>query len=75
MIISNLKKKIAGLSIIFILAGAVIGLAGFGMAGFDLSEFEREGEPKWYQTIHVDEGQLWVGISIGKDRIITGFQP
>lgn len=75
MIIANLKKKIVGISIIFILTGAVLGMTGFGMAGFDLSEFEKAQEPKWYQTIHVDDGQLRVGISIGKGRMIAGFGP
>lgn len=73
MKIKNLKKKITGISAAFILSGAVIGLIGYGMAGFHAGNLEQEGEPRWYQTIHVENGTFWWGVNLGNNNfIITG---
>ncbi|EET59977.1 hypothetical protein BRYFOR_08101 [Marvinbryantia formatexigens DSM 14469] len=71
--LSLLRKKALPGGITFLAAGILICFIGFAMAHFDFSNLEFPGTPKWYLTVHIDEGQFELGIRLGEDARITGF--
>lgn len=70
--IQDIRKKAMLLSIIFLFTGAVISAVGFAMADFNVHNLKEEGSPKWYRTIHVEDGTLSLGVNLG-DIQITGI--
>jgi hypothetical protein len=69
MIIKNVKRKCAILSILLILVGAVISSIGFGAAGFNFDKFKASvPQGNSLQTIHMNsKGDLWYGLDFGTD--------
>lgn len=67
MKIKNFKRKGIRLSVIFIIAGMLLSLAGFGAAGFDYQRLkEGAADAPWYQTIHTDGKGFWYGVDLGE---------
>lgn len=69
MIIKNVKKKCMVLSLVLILAGAIISTIGFGVAGFNYDKF-KASIPKGnaFQTIHLNSsGNPWYGLDFGNN--------
>lgn len=63
MKIRKFKRKFIILSLVLILAGTLISIAGFGVTGFNYNNLkESASNDAWYQTIH-----------IGNDNISYGF--
>jgi hypothetical protein len=69
MSIKNFKKKMIGLSLLVILAGAFVSIAGFGLTGFNYDRLKETADHNvWYQTIHVNSSDnLWYGIDLGNE--------
>ncbi|OYO99957.1 hypothetical protein C8E03_107173 [Lachnotalea glycerini] len=69
MKIKSFKKKAIMLSLIFILTGTIIFIAGFGFLGFNNNRLKEYAyNDTWYQTIHVNSNnELWFGIEFGDD--------
>ncbi len=68
MKIKNINKKIILVSLIFILAGAIISFVGYSAAGFNYQKLkESTKENVWYQTIHTNDDNFWYGIDLGND--------
>ncbi|BCK01732.1 hypothetical protein [Anaerocolumna chitinilytica] len=62
------RKMIILISLITILTGFVISVAGYGVEGFNYSHFkEKANSSAWYQTIHANDDNLWYGIKLGDD--------
>lgn len=72
--IESMKKKIFAISILFFITGAIITFAGYSMTGFDLNRLDLHEETKWFQTIHMEDGHFWIGISLGDGRIMAGTE-
>ena len=54
MKIKNFKRKCTILSLILIMTGTFITIAGFGVAGFNYNHLkENATDDAWYQTIHI----------------------
>lgn len=66
MRIKNYKKKIVVYSLLAILTGAFVTIAGFGFIGFNYGRLKEKAEKDvWYQTIHVNSSnELWYGIDL-----------
>ncbi len=75
MKIKNYKRKGIILSLIFILTGAFISVAGYGIVDFNSKRLiECAKEDTWYQTIHVNsDNNLWYGIDLGDDVTLFGI--
>ena len=55
MKIKNFKRKCIILSLILILTGALISIAGFGVAGFNYNNVKENATTDvWYQTIRIN---------------------
>lgn len=68
MKIKNFKRKCIILSLILILSGAVISIAGFGAVGFQYDDLKEQAKKDtWYQTIHINDDNLWYGINLGNN--------
>ncbi len=66
MIIRKIKRKCIILSLILILTGTLISIAGFGVVGFSYNALkEKELKEAWYQTIHINNDKLWYGVKLG----------
>ena len=66
MKIKNFKRKCTILSLILILTGTLITIAGFGVAGFNYNHLkENATDDAWYQTIHIRNDNLWDGVKLG----------
>lgn len=66
MKIKNFKRKCIILSAALILTGTLISIAGFGITGFNYEDLKRSAsEDAWYQTIHVNNNELWYGVKLG----------
>lgn len=73
MNIVNFKKKCIILSMAFLIIGAILTGAGWGMADFNPDNMREQGEPKWYRTFHVGEYGPWVGIRVKKGIYLITF--
>ncbi|GAA4297062.1 hypothetical protein GCM10023142_36570 [Anaerocolumna aminovalerica] len=68
MKIKNIKRKCIILSLILILTGVLISIAGFGVAGFDYNRLKKEAtHDPWYQTIHINSDTPWYGVKFGNN--------
>lgn len=70
MKIKKLKQKCIVLSLVLILAGVLISIAGFGVAGFNYNHLKKNAtHDAWYQTIHInnDTDTLWYGVKLGSN--------
>ena len=68
MKIKNFKRKCIILSLMLILTGALISIAGFGVAGFNYNNVkENTTTDVWYQTIHISSDNLWYGVKLGNN--------
>jgi|GEM_PF-1391905 hypothetical protein len=69
MNIKNYKRKLVVLSLVLILTGSIISLAGFGSVGFKYNRLkEKMLNDKWYQTIHINSNDdPWYGIDFGNN--------
>lgn len=68
MKIMKFKRRCIILSLIFILSGALISIAGFGVAGFNYNNLkENTLDDAWYQTIHINNDNLWYGVNLGNN--------
>lgn len=66
MKIMKFKRKCIILSLVFIIAGTLISVAGFGVAGFNYNNLkENATDDAWYQTIHINNDNLWYGVKLG----------
>ncbi|MDO4344170.1 MAG: hypothetical protein Q4C50_05140 [Eubacteriales bacterium] len=66
------RKKAAAGGCIFLICGFLICMAGFSMAHFNIDQLQADTEPKWYQTVHFDDGAFSLGILL-RDGYLTGF--
>ena len=73
-LLTLLRKKALPGGITFLAAGLLICFLGFAMAHFDLGNLEMPGTPKWYLTVHIDNGQFSLGIRVNDNMVITGFE-
>lgn len=68
MKIKKFKRKCKILSLVLILTGTVISIAGFGIVGFDYNNLKENAlKDTWYQTIHVSENNVWYGVDLGNN--------
>lgn len=68
MKIKQFKKKCIILSLVLILTGTLISIAGFGIVGFNYKDLKEEvGEDVWYQTIHINNNNLWYGVDLSNN--------
>lgn len=66
MKINKFKRKSIIISIILIISGTLISIAGFGLVGFKVDVLkENVKEDAWYQTIHINNDNLWYGVVLG----------
>ncbi len=66
MKIKRFKRKCIILSLILILTGALISIAGFGAVGFNYNDLKDQTiKETWYQTIHINDDNLWYGVRLG----------
>jgi hypothetical protein len=67
MKIKQFKRKCIILSLVLILTGMLISIAGFGVIGFNYDDLkENVSEDAWYQTIHINNNNnLWYGVGLG----------
>lgn len=73
MKMKSFKSKIMLAGVIFMLAGAAVGLVGFGMTGFEPNNLLKWSENRWYQTIHYQQGNFHIGIKLREGVYITSF--
>ncbi|MFQ7549829.1 MAG: hypothetical protein ACLRMZ_05495 [Blautia marasmi] len=69
MKMKSFKSKILLAGVIFMLAGAAVGLVGFGMTGFEPNNLLKWSENRWYQTIHYQQGNFHIGIKLREESI------
>ena len=62
MKMTNYRKKGVLLGIVLIIVGTVIGGIGFGLAGFDISKLNGQGDHHWYYTIQLSGSSFSYGI-------------
>lgn len=56
------------LSLILIVTGVLIFIAGFGLVGFNYNVLKEQTiQETWYQTILIDYNNLWYGIDLGNN--------
>ena len=68
MKIKKFKRKCTILSLILIITGALISITGFGIAGFNYNDLKGQTiKESWYQTVHIDNDNLWYGVDLGND--------
>jgi hypothetical protein len=69
MSIKNFKKKIVVYSLLAILTGVFVSIAGYGLMGFNYDRLKEKAEKDvWYQTIHVNSSDgLWYGIDLSDE--------
>lgn len=68
MIIKKIKRKCIILSLVLILTGTLISIAGFGVVGFNYNTLKENAiEEAWYQTIHINNDNLWYGVKLGNN--------
>lgn len=68
MIIKKIKRKCIILSLVLILTGTLISIAGFGVVGFNYNELKENAiKEAWYQTIHINNDNLWYGVELGNN--------
>lgn len=66
MKIRKFKRKMIIISLVLLLSGTLISIAGFGLVGFNFDVLkERVIEDAWYQTIHINNDNLWYGVVLG----------
>ncbi len=74
MKIKKFKKKCIILSLILILAGGFITIAGFGTAGFNYNHLKKNAtDDAWYHVIHINDDELWYGVGFGENVRIMGI--
>jgi hypothetical protein len=68
MKIKRFRRKCVIFSIAFILAGALITTAGFGVVGFNYNHLKENAiDDAWYHTIHISNDNFWYGIGLGNN--------
>lgn len=68
MKIKGFKRKCIILSLGFIIAGAVISTAGFGVVGFNYNYLKENAiDDAWYQTVHISNDNCWYGVELGNN--------
>lgn len=72
-LLTVLRKKALPGGITFLAAGLLICFLGFAMAHFDTDNLKMPGAPKWYLTVHIDDGQFALGIRLNDNTFVTGF--
>jgi hypothetical protein len=71
---NKFKRKSIIISIILIISGTLISIAGFGLVGFKLDVLKENGmEDAWYQTIHINNDNLWYGVALGDNIYIINI--
>ncbi len=74
MKIKRFKRKCIILSLILILAGAAISITGFGAVGFHYDDLKEQAiKETWYQTIHINNDNLWYGVKLGDNIRLFGI--
>lgn len=68
MKINKFKRKCIILSLILIITGVLISATGFGVVGFNYDDLkEQTTKDSWYQTVHIDNDNLWYGVDLGNN--------